>query len=71
MGYAAQRRRQTSAIFQEYTQISGKTIEQALKSEMSGDILNGLLDIGMFLRFLTSNFQSLFKEPGFLIPKIR
>jgi annexin A7/11 len=52
LGYAAQRRRQTSAIFQEYTQISGKTIEQALKSEMSGDILNGLLDIGMFLRFL-------------------
>ncbi len=48
LGFAAQRRRQTSVIFQEYTKISGKTIEQTITSEMSGEIFNGLLDIGMF-----------------------
>lgn len=46
-GFAAQCRRQTSEMFQMYKKISGKTIEQALKSEMSGDLLHGLKDIGM------------------------
>ena len=35
-----------------YKKISGKTIEQALKSEMSGDLLHGLLDIGMPLSLI-------------------
>jgi annexin A7/11 len=51
-GFASQRRRQTSVIFQMYKKISGKTIEQALKSEMSGDLLHGLLDIGMPLSLI-------------------
>jgi hypothetical protein len=34
-------------MFKMYKKISGKTIEQALKSEMSGDLLHGLKDIGM------------------------
>ncbi len=46
-GFAAQCRRQTSEMFKMYKKISGKTIEQALKSEMSGDLLHGLQDIGM------------------------
>ncbi|XP_046437464.1 annexin B10-like [Daphnia pulex] len=50
LGFAAQRRRQTSAIFQEYTKISGKTIEQAITSEMSGEIYNGLLDMVKIIR---------------------
>ncbi|EFX74402.1 hypothetical protein DAPPUDRAFT_215008 [Daphnia pulex] len=44
-GFAAQCRRQTSEMFKMYKKISGKTIEQALKSEMSGDLLHGLKDI--------------------------
>ena len=38
--------RQAYYIFQEYKKISGRTIEQAIKAEMSGDLLNGLLAIG-------------------------
>jgi len=37
--------RQAYYIFEEYKKISGKSIDQALKSEMSGDLLNGLLAI--------------------------
>jgi len=37
--------RQAYYIFQEYKKISGRTIEQAIKAEMSGDLLNGLLAI--------------------------
>jgi len=35
--------RQAYLIFEEYKKVSGRTIEQALKAEMSGDLLNGLL----------------------------
>lgn len=35
--------RQAYLIFEEYKKISGKTIEQAMNSEMSGELLNGLL----------------------------
>lgn len=38
--------RQGYYIFEEYKKISGRTIEQALKAEMSGDLLNGLLAVG-------------------------
>ena len=38
--------RQAYLIFEEYKKISGKTIEQAMKSEMSGELLNGLLAMG-------------------------
>lgn len=37
--------RQSYLIFQAYKAISGKTIEQAMKSEMSGELLSGLLAI--------------------------
>lgn len=38
--------RQAYLIFEEYKKISGKTIEQAMNSEMSGELLNGLLAMG-------------------------
>ena len=37
---------QLRATFQEYAKISNKDIEDALKSEMSGDLLRGFLAIG-------------------------
>ena len=37
---------QLRAMFDEYKNISKKDIEEALKSEMSGDILRGMLTIG-------------------------
>ena len=37
---------QLRATFEEYKNISKKTMEEALKSEMSGDILRGLLTVG-------------------------
>jgi len=37
--------RQAYQIFEEYKKISGITVEQAMKSEMSGELLNGLLAI--------------------------
>ncbi|XP_046650091.1 annexin A4-like isoform X1 [Daphnia pulicaria] len=44
-GYAAQRRHQTCLIFHEYQRISGKSIEETLKSQTSGVLLNSLLTI--------------------------
>jgi len=41
LGHAGQR--QSYLIFEEYKKISGITIEQAMKDEMSGELLNGLL----------------------------
>jgi hypothetical protein len=46
LGFAAQRRRLTSVIFQEYLKISGEPIEETLKSEVSEDIICYLLEIG-------------------------
>lgn len=46
LGHAGQRH--AYLIFQEYKKISGKTIEQAMESEMSGELLAGLLAIGTF-----------------------
>lgn len=40
---------QLRATFEEYKKISKKDIEEALKSEMSGDLLRGMLTIGEFL----------------------
>ena len=34
------------AVFDEYRKIAGKDIEDSLKSEMSGDLLNGFLTVG-------------------------
>ena len=34
------------AVFEAYKKIAGKDIEDSLKSEMSGDLLNGMLSIG-------------------------
>ena len=46
LGFAAQRRRLTSVIFQEYLKMSGEPIEETLKSEVSEDIIFYLLEIG-------------------------
>ena len=34
------------AVFEEYEKLSKMTLEQAIKSEMSGDIMNGLVTFG-------------------------
>ncbi|XP_057371030.1 annexin A4-like [Daphnia carinata] len=49
-GFAVQRRRQVTIIFHEYEKISGKTIEQLMKSKLSGAVLNGLLTIVKTIR---------------------
>jgi len=41
LAHASQR--QAYLIFEEYKKVSGRTIEQALKAEMSGELLTGLL----------------------------
>lgn len=38
---------QLRLLFEKYKAVSGHTIEQALKSELSGDLLNLTLAIGM------------------------
>lgn len=37
---------QLRVIFDEYRKVSGKTIEQAIKSEFSGDLLTAIETIG-------------------------
>lgn len=39
--------RQAFLIFDEYKKISGRTIEQAMQDEMEGELLTGLLALGM------------------------
>ena len=38
---------QLKATFQEYERLSGKTIEGSIKSEMGGDLEDGLVAIGI------------------------
>lgn len=40
---------QLKQIFQEYENITGHTIEDAIENEFSGDVKKGLLAIGMLL----------------------
>lgn len=47
IGRASQR--QAYLIFEEYKKVSGKTIIQAMQSEMSGELLSGLMAIGKVL----------------------
>ena len=37
---------QLRATFQEYEKLTGKTIDQSITSEMSGDLKKGMLTIG-------------------------
>lgn len=37
---------QLNEIFEQYKEVSGNTIEQALRHELSGDYLEGLLTVG-------------------------
>jgi hypothetical protein len=37
---------QLRCVFEEYKKIAKKSIEQSIKSEMSGDLENGMLAIG-------------------------
>lgn len=46
---AAQSYDQLRLVFQEYSNLSKKTIEQAIKSEMSGDLEKGMLAIAKFV----------------------
>lgn len=39
---------QLNEIFEQYKEVSGNTIEQALRHELSGDYLEGLLAVGRF-----------------------
>jgi hypothetical protein len=43
---ASQSFEQLRAVFDEYEKVSRKTIEQAIKSEMSSDLERGMLTIG-------------------------
>ena len=47
LGSAGQR--QAYLILEEYKKIAGRTIEQALNDELSGDLLKGLLALGTFI----------------------
>ena len=58
LGHAGQRH--AYLIFQEYKKISGKTIEQAMEAEMSGEILNGLMAMGMVLYTIHINNVKMF-----------
>ena len=39
--------RQAYLLFEEYKKLSGRTIEQAMQDEMDGELLTGLLALGM------------------------
>jgi len=54
--------RQLVAMFEEYEKISNKKIKQVLKSELSGNLLNGMLVIEAFSRDPTSYFAQLLKK---------
>ncbi|GFR60537.1 annexin [Elysia marginata] len=47
---ASQSYEQCRAVFQEYSRVSQRDIEQAIKSEMSGDLATGLLTIVRMIR---------------------
>ena len=38
--------RQAFLVFEEYKKVSGRTIEQAIRDEFSGELLTGLLALG-------------------------
>jgi annexin A7/11 len=40
---------QLKLIFEEYKNVSGRTIEQALQAELSGELLEAMLAIGEFV----------------------
>ncbi|XP_064640662.1 annexin-B12-like isoform X2 [Lineus longissimus] len=56
---ASQSFQQLRAVFDEYEKISRKTIEQAIKSEMSGDLERGMLTIVKFVRNQPGYFAEL------------
>jgi len=49
-------------VFDEYAKISKKTVEEAIKSEFSGDIKDGLLTVGLIqpliFKFNSESFAS-------------
>jgi hypothetical protein len=49
MVLASQSYEQLRAVFDAYHKVSGKDIEHAIRSEMSGDLATGMLTIGQFL----------------------
>jgi hypothetical protein len=52
---------QLQVIFDEYAKISGKTIEQAVKAELSGDVGDAIMTIGtnivnLVIKFTLNSF---------------
>lgn len=56
---ASQSYEQLRAVFDEYGRISNHDIEQAIKSEMSGDLSTGMLTVGEYVRTIISGKVSL------------
>jgi len=54
--------RQLAAMFDEYEKISKKTMKKVLESELSGDLLKGMLAIEAFSRDPASYFAQLLKK---------
>ena len=48
------------AVFEQYKTVSKKDIEDAIKSEFSGDIKNSLLTIGFYLNYSYMYIQKIF-----------
>jgi hypothetical protein len=46
---------QLRATFQEYAKIANKDIDDTIQSEMSGDLKNSMLTIGIVKHFIVTN----------------
>lgn len=47
---------QLRLIFEEYKALSGQTIEQAIKHEMSGELKDAMMAIGNLVKFFAQHF---------------
>ena len=52
-----------AAMFEAYERKRGQTIEEVLRSELSGDFLDGMLAIGMFPDISTNTPKRVLKPP--------
>jgi len=59
------------AVFDEYSKISKKTVEEAIKSEFSGDIKDGLLTVGKRMSLLFSSLEHLLCSADNVSAKLR
>jgi len=56
---------QLQAIFEQYRHISGKTMEQAVQSEITGDLKVAIITIGNIYHFITFRQDSSFVSRAF------